>query len=98
MSPTAGLDIEVGEIGKLLRPVSDRDIERDAARGQAILVQFADGAEIGGPEEGDPIVLAPVERARFGLPGRGGPAKPAPSAACARGEIRRACRNRTDRR
>ena len=63
MSPTAGLDIEVGEVGKLFRPISDRNVDRDAARGQAILPEFADRAEIGGAEEGDPVVLVPVERA-----------------------------------
>ena len=59
----AGLDIEVGEVGKLLRPVGDRDVDRDAARRQAVLREFADRAEIGGAEEGDPVVLVPVERA-----------------------------------
>ena len=43
--------------------VGDRDVERDAARRQAVLVQLADGAEISGAEKGDPVVLAPVERA-----------------------------------
>ena len=61
------LDVELGEIGEFLRPVGDRDVERDAARREPILAQLADGAEIGRAEEGDPVVLAPVERplARF---------------------------------
>ena len=63
----AGLDIEVGEVGKLFRPVGDCNVKRDAARRQAILREFADRAEIGRAEEGDPVVLMPIQRsiARF---------------------------------
>ena len=62
-----GIDVELGEVREFLRPVGDGDVERDAPSGEAVLPQFADCAEIGGPEKGDPVVLAPVERsvARF---------------------------------
>ena len=73
----ARLDIEVGEVGKLLRPVGDRNIERDPSRRQAILPQFADRAEIGRAEKGDPVVLMPIQRsiARF-LNAQAGEANP----------------------
>ena len=58
-----GVDIELGEVGELFRTVGDRDVERNSARRQAVLVEFADGAEISGAEKGDPVVLAPIERA-----------------------------------
>ena len=67
VSPTRRLDIEVREVRKFLRPIGDRNVNRDAARGQAVLREFANDAEVGRAEEGDPVVLVPVERsvARF---------------------------------
>ena len=67
LSVGSRVDIELGEVGKFLRPVGDRDVERHPAGRKAVLPQFADRAEIGGAEKGDPVVLAPVERpvARF---------------------------------
>ncbi len=62
MSPVrSGVDVELGEVGEFLRPVGDGDVERHPAGREAILPQFADRAEIGGAEKGDPVVLAPVE-------------------------------------
>jgi hypothetical protein len=43
-----------------LRPVGLGHVDGDAARRQAVLVQVADGTEIGGPEESHPVILAPV--------------------------------------
>src|SRR5690606_595892 len=36
-------------------------VQGDRARRQAVLVELSDGPEIGGSEEGHPVVLAPVE-------------------------------------
>ncbi len=63
MSVGRGVDVELGEVGEFLRPIGDGDVERHASGREAVLPQFADRPEIGGPEEGDPVVLAPVERA-----------------------------------
>ncbi len=64
MSPAAvELDVEVGEVGKLFRPISDGDVERDAARREAVLPEFAYRTKIGRAEKGDPVVPAPVKRA-----------------------------------
>ncbi len=52
---------ELGEDREFLGLARHRHVERGAARRQAVLVQLADGAEVGGAEEGDPVVLAPVE-------------------------------------
>lgn len=59
------LEPDMGEIRKFLRLVGYRDIDRDAPRRQTILVELANGAEIGRAEEGHPIVAAPVERLPF---------------------------------
>ena len=60
-SSVRGLDVELGEVRKFLRAVGHSDVESDAARGETVLPQFADCAEIGGAQESDPVVLAPVE-------------------------------------
>ncbi len=49
------------EIREFLGLSSDRRIERDAARRQTVLMQFANGAEIRGAEKGDPVVALPIQ-------------------------------------
>ena len=72
------------------------DVDREAAGREAVLVELADGAEIGRAEEGDPVVLR-----QSSLPLRAScnrkPAKPALSGSCGPGN-RPACRNRRCRR
>ena len=51
----------MGKVRKFLRPVEQSDIDGNAAGGETILVQLANGTEIGGAEESGPIILAPVE-------------------------------------
>src|SRR3546814_19694047 len=69
-------DVELDEVGKLLRH-GGGDVERDAARREAVLLQRADGAEVGGAAEGDPVVRLPpvlgfpVARRRFLQPEAG---------------------------
>ena len=60
-------DPEFREIRELLLATALPCIERNAACGKPVLPQFADGAEIGSAEKGDPVVLVPVERPVLGL-------------------------------
>src|SRR3546814_19096055 len=50
---------EVGERWIFLGPVRLRDVDRDAARRQAVLRQCADRAEVRRAEKCDPVVLLP---------------------------------------
>src|SRR5450830_142983 len=56
-----GFEVEVSEVREFFRFAGLGNVDGDAACRQAVLIQVADGAEIGGAEEGDPVVLAPVE-------------------------------------
>ncbi len=51
---------EMGEGREFLGLAGFGHVDGNAARGQPVLVQVADGAEIRCPEEGNPVVLAPV--------------------------------------
>src|SRR5690606_6785451 len=55
------LDVEVREVRKLLSNSSDGRIDRDASGRNAILVVRADGAEVCGAQDRDPVILAPVK-------------------------------------
>src|SRR5690606_2055188 len=61
------LEIDMGEVRELLVPAEDRHVDGEAAGRETVLVELADGPEIGGAQEGDPVVLAPVEPAVAGL-------------------------------
>jgi hypothetical protein len=51
----------MGEVGKFFRLAANRRINGEATGREAILVKFADGAEIRGAEKGDPVMALPVE-------------------------------------
>ncbi len=55
------LEVEAGEVRKLLRMAGGGYVDSDAACRKTVLVQLADTAEIGGAEESNPVVLVPVE-------------------------------------
>src|SRR5690606_16634317 len=56
------LNVEVREIREFLGHPGDGRINCDAAGRNAVLIIGADGAEVRGAKEGDPIILPPVER------------------------------------
>ena len=47
----------MGEVGEFLVLPEDGDVDGKPAGGEAVLEKLADGPEIGGAEEGDPVVL-----------------------------------------
>jgi hypothetical protein len=61
------LEIDMGEAREILGGAEHRRVDGDAAGGEPVLIELADGAEIGCAEEGDPVVPAPIERAVAGL-------------------------------
>ena len=80
------LEIDMGEVREFLGLAEHRDVDGEAARREAVLEELADGAEIGGAEEGDPVVLAPVELAACAASWKRKPAKPELSGSLRAGE------------
>ena len=60
------LKVHVREIREFLRSGRHGRVDGEAARRQAILVEFADGAEVGRAEEGHPVIATPVQRRALG--------------------------------
>jgi hypothetical protein len=82
------LEEEVRKGWKFLRRAGHDRVDREPARGQAVLAEFADGPEIRGAEKGGPVVAAPIELALAGfLNAKAGEARATGQLVC--GRIRR---------